>query len=179
MPKKITIPANEDLWDEANERFISFKGQTLVLEHSLISISKWEMKYKKPFITEDKMSVEEFIYYIKCMTLNQVDDFAYNFITPENIQEIEEYIADPMTATTITDLKHNYKKEVITSEIIYYQMLSFGIPVEFEKWHLNRLITLIRVFSIKGGGEKKMTRSEAAMFQRAVNDQRLAKRRKR
>lgn len=179
MPKKITIPANNDLWDEVHERFISFKGQTLVLEHSLISISKWEMKYKKPFISEAPMSVTEFIDYVKCMTLNQVDDFVYNFITPEIIQEIEEYIADPMTATTINDIRQNHKKEVITSEIIYYQMLTFGIPVEFEKWHLNRLITLIRVFSIKGGGEKKMSRSEAAMYQRAINDQRLAKHRKR
>lgn len=179
MPKKIIIPANNDLWDEVHEQFISFKGQTLILEHSLISISKWEMKYKKPFISEEPMGVEEFIQYVKCMTLNQVDDFVYNFITPANIQEIEEYIADPMTATTISDIRQNYKKEIITSEIIYYQMLTFGIPVEFEKWHLNRLITLIRIFSIKGGGDKKMSRTEAAMYQRAINDQRLAKHRKR
>lgn len=176
MPKKIVIPAREDLWDAENERFISMKEQTLVLEHSLISISKWEQKWKKPFVSEPQKTYEEFIDYVRCMTLNPVNELVYYFLTPEILQEIDEYIADPMTATTFTDLSKSSKREVITSEIIYYQMISFGIPIELERWHLNRLIALIRVFSIKNGGEKKMSRSEAAMYQRAINEQRRAKR---
>ena len=175
MPKKLFIPPVQDAWDEEKSEFTTFGGQMLVVEHSLISVSKWEQKWKKPFISEDPRTKEEFVDYIRCMTLNNVDDTVYAFITNENIAEIEEYIADPMTATTITDNKKSVKKEIITSEIIYYRMLSFGIPVEFEKWHLNRLITLIRVFDIKNGGQKKMSASEAALFQRSINDQRLAK----
>ena len=175
MPKKIVIPARDDLWDEANGRFISSKEQTIVIEHSLISISKWEQKYKKAFLSEDEKTYDEFVDYIKCMTLNQVDDSVYSYLTMDNIREIDEYITDPMTATTFSNLsQHRGRREIVTSELIYYQMISFGIPVEFEKWHLNRLVALIRIFSIKGG-EQKMSRSEAAMFQRALNEQRRAK----
>ena len=179
MPKKIVIPARDDLWDAAHERFVNMKEHTLVLEHSLISISKWEQKWKKPFISDKPRSYEESYDYIRCMTLNQVDDMVYNFLTPENLQEIEEYMADPMTATTFSDMQQHGKKEVITSEIIYYQMISFGIPIEFEKWHFNRLVALIRVFAIKNGDTKKMSPHEAAMYQRAINDKRLASRAKR
>lgn len=176
MPKKIVIPARDDLWDAENERFISMKEQTLTLEHSLISISKWEQKWKKPFISEEPRMYEEFIDYIRCMTLNPVNELVYNFLTADHIKEIDEYIADPMTATTFHDLRQQTRREVVTSEIIYYQMISFGIPIELERWHLNRLIALIRVFAIKSGGEQKMSRSEAAMYQRAINEQRRAKR---
>ncbi len=174
MPKKLFIPPVPDAWDEIKGEFFAFNGQMLIIEHSLISVSKWEQKWKKPFIVDDPKTTEEFVDYIRCMTLNNVDDCVYSFITTDNIKEIEEYIADPMTATTITDRKAPTKKEIVTSEIIYYQMLSYGIPVEFEKWHLNRLITLIRVFDIKNGGQQKMSRSEAALFQRSINDKRLA-----
>lgn len=180
MPKKIVIPATEDLWDEEHGQFISMKEQTLVLEHSLVSLSKWEAKWKKPFITMEEKTPEELIDYIKCMTINQVNETVYMCLSPAVLREIDEYISDPMTATTFTDrTPPGTKKEIITSEIIYYQMISFGIPVEFEKWHLNRLMTLIRVFAIKSGGEKKMSRQEAAMFQRSINERRLAKGRKR
>lgn len=175
MPKKIVIPAIDDLWDEENNQFISMKEQTLVLEHSLISLSKWEAKIKKPFLYTENKTVEEWLYYVKCMTLNQVNDYVYAFITPEIMNEILEYIGDPMTATTFHDASQsNGKPEIVTSEIIYYNMFSFGIPIELEKWHLNRLIALIRVFSIKGGGSKKMSQSEAAAFQRQLNESRRA-----
>lgn len=180
MPKKIIIPATEDLWDEEHGQFISMKEQTLVIEHSLVSISKWESKWKKPFLSLDEKTPDELIDYVRCMTINQVNENVYAFLSPVILREIDEYISDPMTATTFTDRSQKSRhKEVITSEIIYYQMISFGIPVEFEKWHLNRLMTLIRVFSIKNGGEKKMSRSEAALFQRSINERRLASHRKR
>ena len=180
MPKKIVFPASEDLWDESTGRFVTVKEQILVIEHSLISLSKWEQKWKKPFLSDEEKTPEQWIDYVRCMTINQVDDSVYSRITTTVMQEILDYIGDPMTATTFTDLNPGSgKREVVTSEIIYYNMFSFGIPKELDKWHLNRLIALIRVFSIKSGGSKKMSRAEAAMYQRSINESRLAKRRKR
>lgn len=180
MPKKIVFPAGEDLWDESTSSFIPVKEQTLVLEHSLISLSKWEQKWKKPFLSVEEKSVEEWMDYFRCMTLNQVNDNIYDRITQDVFQEILDYIGDPMTATTFTDLNPGAaKREIITSEIIYYNMFSFGIPKELDKWHLNTLIALIRVFSIKNGGSKKMSQSEAAAYQRAINESRIAGRKTR
>lgn len=179
MPKRIIIPATNDLWDEEHGKFISMKEQTLVIEHSLVSISKWEQKWKKPFLSTDEKTYEELIDYIRCMTINPVNDQVYSCISPSVLNEIEEYLLDPMTATTFSEANAPHgRREIITSEIIYYQMISFGIPVEFAKWHINTLMALIRVFSIKGGNQKKMSPSEAAMYQRAINDKRLAKRRR-
>lgn len=178
MPMKIVFPATDDLWDEANSRFISMKEQTLVLEHSLKSVSKWEQKWKKPFLSEDEKTPEEWLSYIKCMTINNVNDQIYDRITTNDFANIFAYIGDPMTATTFTSYQPGAKKqEVITSEIIYYNMFFYGIPIELEKWHLNTLIALIRVFSIKGGGDKKMSRAEAAAFQRSINERRSKRRR--
>ena len=178
MPKKIVIPARDDMWDEENNEFITIKEQTLVIEHSLVSISKWEQKWKRSFINDGPKTYEEFIDYVKCMTINNVNDRVYDVLTQENVKEIDDYIGDPMTATTFSDLSPHGSREIVTSELIYYSMIQFGIPHEFEKWHLNRLMALIRVFSIKQEGSKKMSRSEAAAFQRAVNEQRLAKHRR-
>lgn len=180
MPMRLTIPARDDLWDESTGMFISMKEQTLVLEHSLLSLSKWERKWKKPFLSTEDKSAEEWLDYFRCMTLNQVNPLVYDFLSTKDMEQIIEYISDPMTATTITDVSaSNGKREIVTSEIIYYNMISYGIPIEMEKWHLNTLITLIRVFSIKGGNTKKMSRSEAAAFQRNINESRLAKNRRR
>ena len=110
------------------------------------------------------------------MTLNPVPDNIYERITSKDVEEILAYIEDPMTATTFSDAaQQTGKREVITSEIIYYNMFSFGIPKEVEKWHLNTLIALIKVFAIKNGGDKKMSRAEAAMYQRSLNERRRAK----
>lgn len=182
MPKTIIIPAADDLWDSETEEFISLKEQTLVIEHSLVSISKWESKWKKPFlsISGEPKTDEELIDYIRCMTINKVDPRVYRVIPFNVMKEIDEYIGDPMTATTFSDTRPKGRtREVITSEIIYYQMLSFGIPYEFEKWHLNRLITLIHVFAIKNGDQKKMSKAEAAAYQRSLNDKRIGKHRRR
>lgn len=176
--KRIVIPADQELWDEKNELFLrpSFKKDvTLRLEHSLISISKWEAKWHIPFI-DSKKTDEQTIDYIKCMTLNEVDDEVYNWLTPSNIVEINNYIADPMTATTITEHGHQKKAtEKVTSELIYYWMIQFNVPVEFEKWHINRLIMLIRVCSAKSEKPRKMTLNEIAAQNRAINAARRAK----
>lgn len=185
MPLPITIQPKE-LYDEVANRFINVKETNLVLEHSLISISKWEAKYKKPFLVEGSMSkADEVLYYIKCMTITpqNVDDVVYACITEEQIKEIVAYINDPMTATWFSDDKQpsgkSKKKEVLTSEVIYWQMIALQIPQGFEKWHLNRLLTLIRVCAVKNeeqyGDKKKMSKSDLLKRNAALNAQRRAK----
>lgn len=166
---QITIPAMNDLWDERNQQFLSIKETTIQLEHSLLSISKWESKWNKSFINTKDKTEEELMDYIKCMTITKnVDPNVYVCLTAENIQEIVNYINAPMTATTIRDTgKSNH--EIVTSELIYYWMISLNIPVKFEKWHLNRLITLIRVCSIKNQPAKKMSRGEIMQRNAALN----------
>lgn len=159
---KITIPAVE-LWDEARQEFISSKEQTLQLEHSLVSISKWESKWNKPFLSKVEKTYEETLDYVKCMTLTQnVDPEVYNFLTVDNIEAINKYIEAPMTATTFPPDRHSKgNSEVVTSELIYYWMIALQIPFDkCEKWHLNRLLTLIRVCNIKNSPPKKMSKSE-------------------
>lgn len=158
-----------DLWDERNQQFLSIKETTIQLEHSLLSISKWESKWNKSFINTKDKTEDELIDYIKCMTITKnVDPNIYVCLTAENVQEIVNYINAPMTATTIRDTgKSNH--EIVTSELIYYWMISLNIPVKFEKWHLNRLITLIRVCSIKNQPAKKMSRGEIMQRNAALN----------
>ena len=142
----ITIPATEE-FDEVKGEFVYTKEQTLQLEHSLISISKWESKWCKPFLAKGDKTFEETIDYIKCMTLNKnVDDEVYRCLTSDNVAAINEYIGAPMTATTFSGNEHGKKNgEQITSELVYYWMVALNIPFECEKWHINRLLTLIRV----------------------------------
>lgn len=167
---KITIPATE-LWDEVHEEFLYAKEITLQLEHSLISLSKWESKWNKAFLTNRKKTEEEIIDYIRCMTMTQnVPDDVYLRITPSVVKEIYDYINAPMTATVINSnvpRSGGGNRDVLTSEVIYYQMIALNIPFECEKWHLNRLLTLIRVCDIKNAPPKKMGRN-AIMNQNAA-----------
>ncbi len=154
----ITIPASE-MYDAVNNEFITGKEQVLHLEHSLVSLSKWESKWNKPFLSKDEKSPAEVLDYIKCMTLTQnVDPSVYTRLTQENVNAINEYIDAPMTATTFSNEQHNHNKEIITAEIIYYWMIAQNIPFECQKWHLNRLLALIRVCSIKNAPQKKMSK---------------------
>ena len=167
---EITIPEVEQ-WDEVNQEFITSKEQVLRLEHSLVSLSKWESKWNKPFLDKKEKTREETIDYIKCMTLTQnVDPNTYNLLTKENIIEINKYISSPMTATTChEDPNKKGSREIITSEIIYYWMLSLNIPFECQKWHLNRLLTLIKVCSIKQQPPKKMSKRDVMSRNAALN----------
>ena len=179
---QIVIPGKPSIewWDEELEEFVatkSSKEQIVRLEHSLVSLSKWESKWKKPFISNEKMTEEETIDYIKCMTITQnVPDEAYDNITDEIIEEVTEYINDSMTATWFSKERQGGRSgEVVTSEIIYYWMYSLGIPSEWEKRHLNRLLTLIKVFNIKNTPPKKMSRKEIASKYSSVNQARRKK----
>ena len=176
MPLPLLIPERE-LWDERNEEFVYVPETTLLLEHSLISISRWEAKYCKSFF-EGAKSGDELLDYIKFMTLNKkpVNPNVYLALTRENVEEINRYIEAPMTATTIKDTQTGKRSsEMITSELIYYWMIQFNIPHEFEKWHINRLIMLIRVCSEKQKPAKKMSQAEIARQNRALNKARRAK----
>lgn len=171
---KITVPAQE-LFDPQTSRFIDIPETKLSLEHSLVSVSKWEAHYCKPFLTKDKRTQDEFIYYIKCMTLTQnVNPLVYTGLTQKNINDIASYIEAPMTATTIKDRRGPRGRQVITSELIYSWMVSYNIPFECQKWHLNRLMMLIRVCS-EQNNPQKMSKSELARQRTALNAQRRAK----
>ncbi len=159
----ITIPSAE-YWDEANEVFIYTKAQTLQLEHSLVSISKWESKWHKAFLGKQPKTEEEIVDYVKCMTLTQnVNPNVYQRLTAANLNQIKEYIQAPMSATVLPEDKgQKHSRETATSELIYYWMIALNIPVEFQKWHLNRLLKLIQVCNLKNSPPKK--RSSASMY---------------
>ena len=167
---RIVIPESE-LFNEQTGEFISVKKQTLQLEHSLVSLSKWESKWHKPFLGKEDKTFDETIDYIRCMTLSQnIDPNIYMFLTQENIKEINDYIGDPMTATTFSDDGNGRNnREIITSELIYYWMVALNIPFECQKWHLNRLLTLIRVCNIKNQPPKKRSQGQIMSRNAALN----------
>lgn len=173
---EIIVPERE-YWDEEKQEFGYFKGQTLTLEHSLVSLSKWESKWHKPFLTKDEKTIEETVDYIRHMTLTKkVDPDTYRFLTNDNVIEINRYISDSMTATRITqDKKNGRNREQVTSELIYYWMVALNIPFECEKWHLNRLLTLIEVCNVKNQPPKKRSKTDIARSYAELN---AARRRK-
>lgn len=169
---QLIIPDLE-IFNDSNNEFINIRGQTIQIEHSLVSISKWESKHNKPFLTKDDKTVKETIDYIRCMTITQnVRPEVYNNITNDNIELVSRYISLPMTATTFNDINKGGSREIITSEIIYYWMIAYNIPFECQKWHLNRLLTLIRVCSNKNEKPKKMSRGEIMSRNRELNSKR-------
>lgn len=170
----VTIKLKE-FFDDKTETFV-YEEQSIVLEHSLLSLSKWESKFNKPFLGKDRKTTEESIYYIKCMTLTpDVPDNVYDCVTDQNIEAITNYIQAPMTATTFrNDSQKQTNREVITAEIIYYWMIALTIPFECQEWHLNRLLTLINVCSIKNQPPKKMNKKEIMSRNRTLNEARRA-----
>ncbi len=170
---EIIIPENE-LFDEKEGVFINSKSVKLSLEHSLVSISKWESKWCKPFLANNQKTAEEVLDYIRCMTITQnIKPEVYKNIPGFLIQEITDYINAPMTATWFNRQgKSKKNKDIITSEIIYYWMIAQNIPMECQKWHLNRLLTLIEVCNEKNKPPKKVGRQEMTSKRRALNEAR-------
>lgn len=166
----ITIPATE-MWDENKQEFINRNAQTLQLEHSLVSLRKWESKWRKPFLSSKDKTDEEILDYIKCMTITQnVDPDIYNRLTSENVKQINDYIEAPMTATVFSeDGRGKRNREIITAELVYYWMIASNIPFECQKWHLNSLLTLIRVCSIKNEPPKKRSTRDIMSRNAALN----------
>ena len=170
---QVTIPARE-FFDESKQEFVNVKSEVLQLEHSLVSLSKWESKWCKPFLAKEEKTIEETIDYIRCMTITQnVSSSAYAYISDSVFAQITEYINAPMTATWFNEQPGAKKsREVTTSEIIYYWMISQNIPMECQKWHLNRLLTLIKVCSLKNTPPRKMGRREMLSQRKALNEAR-------
>lgn len=175
---QLEIPERE-LFDEKSLTFITLKKEVLQLEHSLISLSKWESTWKKPFLSKEEKSNEETIDYIKCMTITQnVKSDVYMYLSSDSMDIIKKYIEDPMTATWFSDktVPHAQNiRETITAELIYYWMIALQIPFECQKWHLNRLLTLIRVCNIKNQPPKKQSRKEMMANRTALNNARRAR----
>ena len=177
MPKQITIP-DQELFIPP-DKFVNVKGTTIKIEHSLVAIAKWEAKWHVPFL-DDKVEKtnEMMIDYIRCMTITQnVDPLIYNYIPDNVMKEINDYIDNPMTATWFNDdnVHKGRNGEVITAELVYYWMITQQIPPEYDKWHFNRLMTLIRVCSEKNSqaqGGKKMSRKSILNQNKALNDAR-------
>lgn len=175
---QITVPARE-WWDEATGEFVTAKEQTLQLEHSLVSLSKWESRWKKPFLDKrtDK-TVEETLDYFRCMTITQnVDPMVYYSILsdPHLFEQISKYIDDSMTATWFNRMEEGRRitnRETVTAELIYYWMIALNVPFECQKWHLNRLLTLIEVCNIKNTPAKKMSKRDIMSRNASLNAQR-------
>lgn len=177
----VEVPGREWL-DEKTNMFIGFETTKLLLEHSLLSLSKWESKWKKPFFdSANERTWEESVDYIRAMTINKgVPPMVYYGITQDLHRQISEYINDPMTATTVTKHGKNKrpspKREIITSEVIYSWMVAHGIPFECEKWHLNRLMKLIEVCDINGQPKQKMNAKDIMRQNASLNAARRASR---
>lgn len=170
----ITIPEAE-YFDEKKSEFITIHEQHLRLEHSLVSISKWEAKWKKPFLSEKPKTREQSVDYIRLMTITQnVNPLVYEYIPDSIVNQVQAYIDDPMTATTIKSQKKPGGQKVITSEVIYYWMTAFNIPMECEKWHLNRLLTLVEICNIENAPKKNMSKNSVYSNNASLNAARRA-----
>lgn len=170
---QIHIPAGEG-YDDKNQRFIYTKETTLRLEHSLVALSKWESKWKIPFYSHKELTAEQYLDYVRCMTIDRgIDPLVYYFIPDEEMRKIIAYIKDEQTATIVKDPPGG-RSRIITSELIYYWMVEYRIPFECEKWHLSRLLMLIRVYNAEHQPPKKMSKSEIISRNKQLNAQRRA-----
>jgi len=158
---------------EENNEFLYYDELKVQLEHSLVSISKWESKWCKPFLDGKNKTLEEILDYVRCMCISDnFNEETYSRITEDNLTAINSYIAHPMSATTFSNERPSGSREIVTSEIIYYWMVTFNIPFECQYWHLNRLLTLVKVCNIKNNPPKKMSKQEILSRNKALNDAR-------
>ena len=166
---QLTIPISPEYWDDEKEVFVPPETITVEMEHSLLSISKWEERWHKAFLTKKEKTTEETIDYLRCMTITpNVDPDVWKNINKDHVDKVYEYINDPMTATTIREMPNTKKSsEVVTAELIYHWMIAANIPLDKESWHLNKLLTLIRVCAVKSSPPKKMS-NQAILKQNAA-----------
>lgn len=176
MPLTILVHKKE-FYDQKANRFITVNEQKLTLEHSLLSIAKWESKWHKAYLSKEPKTDEENLDYIRCMCITEPNDkYVFLALSHENIKDIADYISNPMTATTFREQNQRPSREIITNELIYFWMTNFNIPFDpCQKWHLNRLMTLIEVASIKNQPPKKMSKRDIYSQNAALNAARRAK----
>lgn len=171
----ITVPATTN-WDEAKEEFVTFQGEVLMLEHSLVAVSKWEEFTERPFLVKGEKSTEDIVKYVECMTISPVNDpNVYANLSMENFAAIDAYINLKMTATWFrNEGPQRPSGEIITAEIIYYWMIALNIPTEYRYWHIQKLLTLVKVLNLKNAPPKKEDRASMLQRQRELNEQRQA-----
>lgn len=174
MPISIRVSGSE-LFDESTSRIFTVPAQTLVLEHSLVSISKWESKWHKMFLETPKKTGPEFLDYLRCMTINKnVDPAIYYCLSQENINDIVEYMDDPMSASHVNEFGRSGPHENVSSELIYYWLFTYGIPIDVEKWHINRLLMLLKIFSRKNSKASKADMAAMNKYRSELNKKRCA-----
>lgn len=173
----LELLVGDESYDEEKQEFVVVNGVELQLEHSLVSLSKWESKYEKPFLSDKEKTEEEMFWYIKTMVLNaKIPPGVFDKLSPSNIKEIDVYINAKMTATTFGDESNQPRgREIITSELVYYWMIALQIPFECQHWHFNRLLALIKICNVKNSPEKKLSPAEVAARNRSLNAERKAK----
>jgi len=174
MPHTVTIPKTE-LWDKKKREFFTVGPYKLILEHSLISLSKWESKHHEMWLEKRNKTGLELLDYIRCMTINSVPEEAYYALTENNLNDILAYMEDPMTASKVYDPPSKGHGDPVSSELIYYWMIQYGIPFECEKWHINRLLMLIKICSRKSSTMSKADKRAMDQRRAAINAQRRAK----
>lgn len=176
---KLTIPKTT-LFNEETNKFSDVQETTLSMEHSLVSVSKWEQFMGKPFLGRDTRTDEETLHYIKCMVLSpeDVSEDVFRALTPDNMNAISEYINHKMTATWFSNqapANSRTNGEVVTAEVMYYWLVALQIDFQVQHWHLNTMLTLVRVTNIKNDPKKKMMPKEDAAAERArLNAERKA-----
>ena len=172
----LELTVEGELYDESENEFITVGPRIVRFEHSLLSVSKWESIWRKPFLDDESKSIKETRSYFRCMAIDDISDTELDLIMLNHFSELNDYIETPQTATTINRRPGGRgSSSIVTSELIYYWMFSSGIPAEpCETWHLSRLITLIEVFGVKNSPKKKMPKSEVSKMYRAMNAQRRA-----
>lgn len=172
---EITIPGSEQ-FNEATNEFYNVAPQKLHLEHSLASVAEWESKWHIPFMSKEQKTAEQTIDYVRCMSLDKnIDLLVYNAIPKGEMDRINAYIDEPMTATTFVKDQNPPSRDIVTSEIIYYWMTELNIPMECQYWHLNRLLTLVRVCGIKKSPSKKMGKRDLMSRNKALNKSRRSR----
>jgi hypothetical protein len=167
---RLTVTTVEG-YDDSSSTFVASESVVIELEHSLLSLSKWESRWEIPFLGSESKTDEQTLDYVRCMfSGDEFPEELFSKLTQANYEEINEYINAPMSATTFNDNQNSASREVVTAELIYYWMIALGIPFECQEWHLNRLLTLVKVCNIKNAPAKKMTASAATAERQRLNE---------